>query len=96
VSEGGASQPRWRRDSKELYYVEGNSIMAVPVTGSANTFSIGKPKLLFTVESGLASGYDIWPDGQRFLIPEPLEGMKPVGIRVVQNWSAAFASNRSK
>ena len=95
VSEGGASQARWRRDGKELFYVEGNSLMAVPVTSSGTGFSIGKPQLLFTVESGFASGYDVYPDGQRFLIPEPVEGGKPPSIRVVLNWSAAFAPKRS-
>ena len=96
VSEGGAGSPRWRRDGRELYYVEGNALMSVPVTASARGFGIGKPQVLFTVESGLSSGYDVWPDGQRFLIPEPVEGNRPPSIRVVQNWSAAFAPNRSK
>ena len=96
VSEAGASQARWRHDGKELYYVEGNSIIAVTITSSpAAGVRIGKPQLLFTVESGLVNGYDVFPDGQRFLIPEPVEAAKPRGIRVVQNWSAAFAPKRA-
>jgi serine/threonine protein kinase len=95
VSETGASQPRWRGDGSELFYIEGNSLVAVPVTRSGSGFGIAKPQLLFTVESGFGNGYDVWPDGQRFLIPEPLEGAKARSIRVVQNWSAAFAPKRS-
>ena len=95
VSEAGATQPRWRRDGKELFYVEGNSLMAVPVTSSGTGFSIGRPQLLFTLESGFANGYDVYPDGQRFIIPEPVEGSKPPSLRVVQNWSAAFSPKRS-
>jgi dipeptidyl aminopeptidase/acylaminoacyl peptidase len=96
VSEGGGNDPRWRKDGRELFYREGNSIIAVSISTSANGFGIGKPQLLFTVDSDLANGYDVSSDGQRFLIPEPAEGTKPPRIRVVQNWSAAFTPRRSK
>lgn len=32
VSEIGGLQPRWRRDSKELFYVEGNTLIAMEVS----------------------------------------------------------------
>ena len=96
VSEEGGNQPRWRRDGKELFYVEGNSVMAASVSSSANSVTFGKPQLLFTIEGGMSWGYDVWPDGQRFLIPEPVQGSKPPSIRVVQNWSAAFGSKRKE
>lgn len=95
VSEGGANQPRWRGDGKELYYAEGNSIMGVSVSSSASSLTFGKPQLLFTINGGMQWGYAVWPDGQRFLFAEPVEGSKPPSIRVVQNWSAAFAPKRS-
>jgi hypothetical protein len=38
----------------------------------------------------------VWPGGQRFLLSEPVEGSKPPLIRVVQNWSAAFAPKSAK
>ena len=95
VSEGGAAQPRWRSDGKELYYTEGNSIMAVSVSSSGSSITFGKPQLLFTIDGGMQSGYAVWPDGQRFLFAEPVEGSKPPSIRVVQNWSAAFGQKHS-
>jgi eukaryotic-like serine/threonine-protein kinase len=96
VSERGANQPRWRSDGKELYYSEGNSIMAVSVSTSGGTITLGRPQLLFTIEGGVQSGYAVWPDGQRFLFPEQAEGSRPPLIRVVQNWSAAFGSKRTE
>ena len=96
VSEEGGGQPRWRRDGKELYYVQGNSLMAVPLTSSQNGVAAGRPQLLFSSESGFGDGYDVWPDGQRFLVPEPTDGNKQRPLRVVQNWSAAFAPKHSK
>ena len=95
VSEGGATQPRWRRDGRELYYTEGNSIMAVSVSSSGSSITLGKPQLLFTVDVETQWGFAVWPDGQRFLFPEPVAGSKPPSIRVVQNWSATFAPKRS-
>jgi len=52
--------------------------VAVPIASSAAPgVKLGKPQVLFTVESRLLNGYDVFPDGQRFLIPEPLEATKP-------------------
>ena len=95
VSLGGATQPRWRRDGKELYYTEGSSVMAASVSSSGSSVTVGKPQLLFTIEGIRCWGYDVWPDGQLFLLPELVEGSKPPSIRVVQNWSAAFGPKHS-
>ena len=53
-------------------------------------------RIVFDAYRGVRnSRYAVTPDGQRFLIPEPVEGGKPPSIRVVLNWSAAFAPKRS-
>ncbi len=47
VSQGGGSQPRWRRDGKELFYISADSkVMAVPVA-TTPAFTPGVPKALF-------------------------------------------------
>src|SRR5439155_22888192 len=43
VSSGGASQPRWRRDGKELFYFSGRKLMAVEVMPDA-AFRAAAPK----------------------------------------------------
>ncbi|MDQ3174094.1 MAG: hypothetical protein M3Q91_10365 [Acidobacteriota bacterium] len=47
VSTGGGSQPKWRRDGRELFYIAADrKLMAVDVKLGA-TFEAGVPKTLF-------------------------------------------------
>ena len=96
VSSGEGRQPHWRRDGQEIFYVEGDTLIAVSVSTRPG-FSVGKatrlfqnPTLLWTT-SGFAVKYDVSPDGQRFVLREPVveRGSQPA-IRVVQNWFEEF------
>lgn len=54
VSTGGGSQPRWRQDGKELYYLSLQDqdligITAVDVRSTAATFDVSVPKVLFAM-----------------------------------------------
>ena len=97
VSDSGGSLLRWSRDGKELFYVEGEKLMAVAVS-TEGAFSAGLPAELFE-HPGLRGNldypnYDVSLDGQRFILPEPVgydEGEAPQAtIRVVENWYAEF------
>ena len=94
VSNNGGRQACWSRDGKELFYVEGGTLMAVSVEASPE-FSVGSVTRLFEHPS-LAAGitipqYDVSADGQRFLLAEPVgEDTAEPAIRVVQNWFAEF------
>jgi len=101
VSAAGGSNPRWRHDGKELFYLapEGK-VMAVEVkTGS--TFETGAAKPLFDahVRGWLGAGgagpglsardnYAVSSDGQRFLLNSLAEGSAPSPLTVVLNWTA--------
>ena len=90
VSTNGGTRPRWSRDGDELFYVEDSSLMAVPWT-AGETFAVGTPERLFEspeLESIAGVGYDVFPDGQRFLMVRIIASGDV--IRIVQNWSAAF------
>ena len=99
VSSNGGSQPRWSRDGKELFYVEGSTLVGVSVW-SGPTFSVGSARRLFEHPS-LPAGpgsmsypqYDVSADGRQFVLHEPVdlgeEAPKP-SIRVVQNWFTQF------
>jgi serine/threonine protein kinase/Tol biopolymer transport system component len=95
VSVNGGTQPRWRKDGKELFYVEGDSLMAVRVS-MGPTLSLGSPEKLFSSEGlrirlGRSSNYDVTPDGQRFVLAEPVAADdREATIRVVENWFAEF------
>ena len=74
VSRGGGSEPRWRGDGKEIFYVGPTGmLMAVPVD-TKGTFSTGPPAPLFQTyrRAPLAStdlfSYDVSKDGKRFLV----------------------------
>jgi eukaryotic-like serine/threonine-protein kinase len=74
VSRGGGTQPRWRGDSKEIFYLGPRGMLtAVPVSGEG-TFSTGTPVPLFQfhgrapISSTDVFSYDVSKDGTRFLV----------------------------
>ena len=96
VSSNGGKQVRWSRDGEELFYVEGQTLVAVSVS-SGSSFSVGSATRLFEHPGlGLGAGidsapYDISADGQRFILAEPVGGQaREPSIRVVLNWFAEF------
>ena len=94
ISQDGGIQPRWSRDGKELFYVEGETLIAVSVS-TEPTFEAGSATRLFSdphlaLKGRVRPQYDVSADGQRFVMLETVgERPKPV-IRVVQNWFAEF------
>ncbi len=100
ISTDGGVSPRWRGDGGELFYIATEStvpfgasvrdgrLMAVEVSGAAERFTAGIPKLLFPV-SAKGSQYHPSHDGQRFLINT---GTDPsaLPITVTVNWPKAL------
>jgi len=94
ISIDGGNEPVWNRNGRELFYRNGDKMMAVDVT-TQPSFSAGKPKMLFEGRYGPpgAGGtfphYDVSPDGQRFLMLKPVEQVQaaPTQINVVLNWT---------
>jgi Tol biopolymer transport system component len=98
VSNGGGAQALWRADGRELYYLTlDGKMMAVEMTGGA-TLETGLPKFLFETRlrrpKPVLDQYAVSPDGQKFLVAEPLQRVaKP--ITVVLNWPSAMQSKSS-
>jgi Tol biopolymer transport system component/tRNA A-37 threonylcarbamoyl transferase component Bud32 len=69
VSPDGGVVPRWGPDGKELFYVVEETMTAIPVN-LTGTPVFGTPEPLFRFRSGMPTpvGWDVTPDGQRFLI----------------------------
>ena len=78
--------PLWSPDGRELFYFSGNKMMAVAIQSEPN-FTYGISQVLFE-RSSLALGYDIHPDGQRFLMIKPAteEVSAPTELILVLNW----------
>ncbi len=79
----GGSVPVWSADGSELFYRAGNKIMVLSVQ-TTPTFKAGKPSVMFETSSSFY-GYDIFPDGQRFLIIKGAEKGQ-AQIHVVRDW----------
>ena len=90
VSTRGGSQPTWRRDGRELFYVAADgAMMAVPVT-SESRFEHGAEFTLFHTRSQqvlapFAPSYAVAADGKKFLIRSELTMAAYRTITVVAN-----------
>ena len=93
ISANGGVGPRWRRDGKEIFYVEGRKLMAASVT-TRPAFSPGAPALLFENRQLQQSGYDVSADGKRFVVLDRPAGEPPLSIHVVHNWFEEFRGHQ--
>jgi serine/threonine-protein kinase len=99
VSIDGGSEPVWRGDGREMYYLHNVSaggalkvrLMAVPVS-TTPAFSVGTPRMLFEgpfrIDGGSFRNYDVTADGQRFLMVQEVQ-RPPARVSqmvLVQNW----------
>jgi hypothetical protein len=105
ASTTGGIFPRWRRDGRELFYMENadaGRMMAVGVRTDRDSIEFTPPRALF--DSGFVNiphptnfqTYDVSSDGQRFLIPRPAGAMvtdpaNDTPITIVLNWTAMLA-----
>ena len=92
VSNNGGTQPRWRGDGKELFYIASDGqMMASPVT-TGEHFDAASPQPLFParvreqVAGSELAMYDVTRDGQRFLINTQMETTDKQPMTVVLNW----------
>ncbi len=95
VSTNGGSQPQWRRDGRELFYLSPDrKLMAADVKASGPTFEAGVPKALFELRIqsvgllSLRNFYTAAADGQRFLVTSLLGDPTAAPTTVVLNWTA--------
>jgi eukaryotic-like serine/threonine-protein kinase len=90
ISSGGGGLPRWRADGKELFYLTANGrMMAASIRQSGQDLQFDAPVKLFQTHPirGSWNLYDVAPDGQRFLLNNPLEWAVSSDIMVVTNWT---------
>ena len=85
ISTDGGNQPRWSRDGKELFYRNGEKMMAVEVS-TVSGFIAGVPKVLFERQYAYGQGitmanYDVFPDGHFVMVKN-----EPARLNVVLNW----------
>ena len=90
ISTDGGNSPAWDPSGRELFYLNGDKMMAVDIATDP-TFIAGRPHTLFEAPYAYAwpgRAYDVSPDGRRFLmvprtVPEPMDWTHVI---VVLNW----------
>lgn len=94
ISTEGGESPLWSPDGTQLYFRNGDLVMAAAVETKAK-FEFEKPKILFQspyyTDPDGAISWDIHPDGNRFLMmkeitTESSKGTSRPRIHVVINW----------
>ena len=96
ISNGGGNAPRWRRDSRELYFLGGRKLWAAEIAAKGDLLVPGVPKALFDYRGiqnathvSYFTSYDTL-DGQTFLVSLPETGgdadRLAAPLMVVLNW----------
>ncbi|HEY8132938.1 MAG TPA: protein kinase, partial [Thermoanaerobaculia bacterium] len=89
---GGGSQPRWRRDGKEIFFLSADrKMMAVAVHTNGSDLLADVPQPIFQTRARYTGErcYDVSADGQRFVINTMVLDQPVSPIVVVLNWSAS-------
>jgi serine/threonine protein kinase len=95
ISNQGGTQPTWRGDGKEIYYLgPDQTLMRVAVRG-AESFESESPAPLFKANFPLLipaywSNYTLTDDGSRFLVSELVTETASTPINVTLNWTAGL------
>jgi len=91
ISASGGSNPKWRSDGKELFYLDAsNKVVAVPIEQRVDSLEIGTAQSLFQTRLG-AREYSLAyaADGKRFLVVENPQ-VTASSLTLVVNWDAGL------
>ena len=99
ISTDGGSDPKWRADDKELFYIARDGRLMSVDLSTVPTFDPGTPRPLFPVPDSapvapFLSVYDVQRDGQRFLVRVPTEDRQTHPLNVLVNWSVPDRATR--
>jgi eukaryotic-like serine/threonine-protein kinase len=95
VSNAGGDQPRWRKDSKELYYIAADGKLMAVSLKPGPAFDFSAPQVLFETDASdpIATSehitYDVSRDG-RFLVNTRQKRTTVDPISVVLHWDASL------
>jgi dipeptidyl aminopeptidase/acylaminoacyl peptidase len=83
ISDAGGFAPRWREDGRELFFLDpARQIMAVAL---ATDKTPSRPPVRLT-NGRRIEGFDVTPDGTRFVAVVSLPNPSPPSLTVVMNW----------
>jgi hypothetical protein len=88
ISPSSGTEPLWARNDRELYYFEGDTVVAVPVV-TQPAFNFKPPVRLFSgryARGGQPPSYAVAPDGRFLMIKSPEGQAAAAHMIVVLNW----------
>ena len=94
ISTASGTEPQWRRDGRELFYLAADRrLMAVPV-GSRSTFDLGSPSPLFETRMSTfrnpaftRNQYVVAGSEPRFLVSQPSKETSSSPVTVIVHWT---------
>jgi eukaryotic-like serine/threonine-protein kinase len=95
VSRGGGTEPRWRADDKEIFYIGPKGMLTAVQVGGEGTFATSTPMPLFQfhgrapISSTDIFSYDVSKNGTRFLVNRYLRPDHVVPLTIVLHATAA-------
>lgn len=90
ISTAGGSDPRWRVDGQEIFYLGPHStLMSAAVTLDRDRVEVGEVKPLFELPKvGPRLAYDVSPDGTRILAVTQPAQTTSIPLTLIVNWPA--------
>ena len=89
ISTQGGTEPVWSRDGKTLYFRKGDTLFATDVQ-TESIFAAGRPRELlrsnFAAGPRGTAGYDVSPDGKRFVVFRTNDVGNEVEVKLIFNW----------
>jgi len=93
ISQDGGTEPRWGPAGKELFYRNGNQLIAAEISVNPNP-QVGNRKPILTIDRDLFLGggdrhfrsYDVMPDGQTFVFFKWPQLNPATQLVVILNW----------
>lgn len=94
VSADGGRQPRWTKGGREIVFRKGDAMLAVPFESATGT--VGTAVTLFRKPDAgqldnRSIGYDVTPDGSRFLLVTPVAKPGAQPTHVILHWTSILA-----
>jgi serine/threonine-protein kinase len=95
ISRQRGSRPAWSRNGRELFFLDGSDrLSVVPIAVNGTTLVAGSPRRLletayypgFSSRGAYLRGYDVSPDGQRFLMIKGTASASHSVMTIVINW----------
>ena len=89
ISGGAGTNPAWRRDGRELYFVTARGQLMAVAMDPASAAGQAQPKELFRADFnfGLGASFSPLPNGQQFVINVAKDRATPM-LTLVTNWRA--------